>query len=147
MAKTRKNRSSKRKSSIKKSRISTSLKSNSTFVAKLLELNNVVRLYHWNTRSYSAHKATDSLYENLNNHIDSYVETWLGKTDKKIHISNIKLINIGNNKALERYIQQSIQLVLREQGKLNRETDVGLLAILDEVVAELNKFIYLLRLT
>ena len=32
-----------------------------------------IKLYHWNTSSYSTHKATDDLYSKLNEGIDSFV--------------------------------------------------------------------------
>ena len=34
-------------------------------IHKMLEMINVVKLYHWQTQSYSVHKATDKLYEKL----------------------------------------------------------------------------------
>ena len=33
-----------------------------------------IKLYHWNTLSYSTHKATDELYSKLNEGIDTFVE-------------------------------------------------------------------------
>ena len=45
-------------------------KRNAYIVKKFLEMLNMVKLYHWKTRSYSQHKATDELYDRLNKHID-----------------------------------------------------------------------------
>ena len=44
-----------------------------------LNLLNNVKIYHWKTRSYAVHKATDELYEKLNEQIDQFVEVLLGK--------------------------------------------------------------------
>ena len=48
-------------------------------VTMFLQMLNTVKLYHWKTTSYSQHKATDELYSNLNENIDSFVEIMLGK--------------------------------------------------------------------
>ncbi len=39
---------------------------------------NELRLHHWGTKSYSAHKALGKLYEGLDVLIDSFTETYLG---------------------------------------------------------------------
>ena len=61
------------------------------FVRKMLEIPIAVRLFHWKTDSYAAHKATDGLLETLNEIIDKYVETLLGKTHIKISMEKIML--------------------------------------------------------
>ena len=33
-----------------------------------------IKLYHWQTHSYSRHKATDEVIENLDKNIDEFVE-------------------------------------------------------------------------
>jgi hypothetical protein len=35
---------------------------------KFLEILLMVKLYHWKTHSYATHKATDQLYDDLNDH-------------------------------------------------------------------------------
>jgi DNA-binding ferritin-like protein len=59
-------------------------------VAKFLTLLQTVKLYHWKTRSYATHKATDELYSNLNESIDSFVEILLGKFGNRIEMKEIK---------------------------------------------------------
>ena len=44
-----------------------------------LHLRNQIKLYHWQTRVYSRHIATDKTLENLDNAIDTYVEVYIGK--------------------------------------------------------------------
>jgi hypothetical protein len=38
-----------------------------------------IKLYHWQTMSYSRHKATDEVLEKLDALIDRYVEVYMGK--------------------------------------------------------------------
>jgi len=48
-------------------------------VQKFLVLLNTVKLFHWKTTSFAAHKASDELYSSLNSNIDKFVEVLLGK--------------------------------------------------------------------
>ena len=45
----------------------------SHIVKIFLEMLHMVKLYHWRTKSYSQHKATDELYSKLNDKIDKFV--------------------------------------------------------------------------
>ena len=54
----------------------------------------MVKLYHWKTRSYAQHQATDELYLKLNKHIDSFVEVLLGKDERRIKMLE-KRIDLG----------------------------------------------------
>ena len=64
----RKNRMRKTKRNIKKSKLGGNKASK--IVLTFLEFLNMIKLYHWKTRSYSQHKATDELYGRLNENID-----------------------------------------------------------------------------
>ncbi len=119
------------------------------FVRKMLEIPIAVRLFHWKTDSYATHKATDSLLETLNEIIDKYVETLLGKTHIKIHMdnyNNLHIPNLENNAKLEEYIKSIIEFLLEIHKKLDIEKDTDLLNMRDEIIGDLNKFLYLLRL-
>ncbi len=119
------------------------------FVRKMLEIPIAVRLFHWKTDSYATHKATDGLLETLNEIIDKYVETLLGKTHIKIHMdnyNNLHIPNLENNAKLEEYIKSIIEFLLEIHKKLDIEKDTDLLNIRDEIIGDLNKFLYLLRL-
>ena len=61
-------------------------KKEGSIIVKFLETLNLVKLYHWKTRSYAIHKATDELYTKLNLHIDSFVEVLLGKQGNRINL-------------------------------------------------------------
>ena len=53
-------------------------------VTEFLQTLNMIKLYHWKTESYAAHKATDELHEHLSKNIDQFVEVLMGKP---IHVS------------------------------------------------------------
>ena len=78
MRKSLKNRTIRKKRSLKKS------PKKSQIVHVFIELLNIVKLYHWKTTSYAQHKATDELYATLNERVDKFVETMLGKNGSRI---------------------------------------------------------------
>ena len=93
MPKTRKNSRSSRSSSRHTSR-----SSNQNFeqhiVIKFLEVLNIVKLYHWKTYTYATHKSTDEFHQKLEDNIDTFVETLLGKHGDRINLSKVKCISI-----------------------------------------------------
>ena len=49
------------------------------FLTKLFQFQIQIKLYHWNTNSYSNHKATDKLFKKLLEFIDCFIESYMGK--------------------------------------------------------------------
>ena len=47
-------------------------------IQTLLTFQTELRLHHWGTKSYAAHKALGKLYENLDGLIDTFTEAYLG---------------------------------------------------------------------
>lgn len=125
-------------------------------VTAFLTFLNVIKLYHWNTYSYGEHKATDSLYEKMNDHIDKFLEVLLGKetglhpTSGRINIDNmnISIPAIYNREKLAGYIEifKSYLITIEEKDELEIIYNGDLYNIRDEIVADLNEFLYLLTL-
>lgn len=119
------------------------------FVKRMLETTPVIRLYHWKTDSHATHKATDHLLGTLNEIIDKYVETLIGKTNIKLKTSDYNTLTVKtpeNNQGLEKYIHELIDFILEIHKKLDLEKDVDLTNLRDEMIGDLNRFLYLLRL-
>ena len=55
-------------------------------IRDLLQMQNQLRIFHWQTKSYAVHKALGKAYESLNDLIDTFVETALGR--KEVDLSN-----------------------------------------------------------
>lgn len=114
---------------------------------------NTVKLYHWKTISFATHKATDELYGSLNSKIDEFVEVMLGKDElggrtKLLNVHVIKLDTFSNNASFKKQIEiyKSFLLNLSEDPVFSALMNTDLLAIRDEILAEFNKFLYLLTL-
>ncbi len=114
-------------------------------VRVMLQMLNNIKLYHWNTFSYPEHKATDELYSSLGDNIDKFVEILLGKEHSRInlkYIQEIKIHNLNDKKALI----ESINRYKMYLDKMPSSFGSDLLNIRDEILGDLNKFLYLLTL-
>jgi len=109
----------------------------------------MVKLFHWKTHSFATHKATDELYESLNEHIDSFIEVLLGKTGTRINLTqkrSISLVDLNSQASLKARIEQFKKYLvnLNTNKAVTAMTDTDLLNIRDEILGDLNKFLYLL---
>lgn len=118
----------------------------SAIVEHFIEMINTVKLYHWNTHSFSQHKATDELHERLNEHVDKFVEVLLGKKEGRIqHLSErIPLVNKHSKYDFKNKIYQYRDYLISMNSCLDSDRDTDLLNIRDEILADLNQFLYLL---
>lgn len=119
-------------------------KSINNTVHVFIELLNVIKLYHWKTKSFPEHKSTDELYSSLNERIDTFIEVLLGKmqTRPQQSIFRINAYNFSSTKELLRYLAKIKKELLRMNTLFKTESD--LLNIRDEIIADIHKFEYLL---
>ena len=139
---TRKNRS---KKNLQKHAESFTQSSKKDLVKTFLEMLNTIKLYHWSTHSYPEHKATDELYGSLNDHIDSFIEVLLGKDGSRInqieHLSYV-VPAAQNTTEIKKVVEGFKDYMYKFP--LNNQKDSDLANIRDEIVADLNQFLYLL---
>ena len=119
---------------------------NSSLVKQMLELLVMVRLYHWKTHSYAQHKATDELYEKLDNLVDQFVEVLLGKSQTRVSMIDkyLRMYDFDNTQELKDQIFEYRQFLQDMNRVLDPKKDSDLLNIRDEMLANLNQFLYLL---
>ena len=92
MRSTRTNRTNKVSKTMKNKHTSKNKYSHPHIVSMFLQMLNTVKLYHWKTTSFAQHKATDELYSQLNESIDSFVEIMLGKSGSRVNLTGTKTI-------------------------------------------------------
>lgn len=119
--------------------------------AKFLYMLNTIKLYHWKTRSYATHKATDELYSKIGGNIDKFVEVLLGKTEVRTNLvrkKSIPLKDIRSHDEFKREIQgyKKYLVDLNERPGMQTMTNTDLYNIRDEILADLNQFLYLFTL-
>jgi Family of unknown function (DUF5856) len=113
--------------------------------SQLLLMRNQIKLYHWQTRMYADHKATDDVVTALDQKIDTFVEAFMGKYGRPQVSGSIKLHNFTGDAARDFVERQTLYLLTILPKKL-KKTDTDLLNIRDEILAELNKLRYLFTL-
>jgi len=55
------------------------MENTSEIVAGLQELQNQVKYFHWQTKSYAQHQALAKVFDSITELIDTFVETLMGK--------------------------------------------------------------------
>jgi len=135
-----------KKSNTRKNNRSLPKNKKSHIVYIFLEMLNMIKLYHWKTHSYAQHKATDELYSKLNDHIDTFVEVLLGKDQSRIHMveTRIDLLDVRTTKELKERIFEYRQFLTEMNMFFDSSRDSDLLNIRDEILGDLNQFLYLL---
>ena len=113
-----------------------------------MEMLNAVKLYHWNTHSFSQHKATDELHSRLSENVDKFMEVLLGKDASRLkHLDKkIALINARNTTEFKSRIHEYREWFIHMNNCFDSHRDSDLLNIRDEILADLNQFLYLLTL-
>uniref|UniRef100_A0A6C0AZQ9 Uncharacterized protein n=1 Tax=viral metagenome TaxID=1070528 RepID=A0A6C0AZQ9_9ZZZZ len=118
-------------------------------VVKFLEMLNTIKLYHWKTHSYATHKATDKLGSELQDNVDSFVEVLLGKRGDRVNLTKIKHITLKDFDSVGKFKREIIRykeyLVGLDNCKaLKTMSNSDLYNIRDEMLSNLNQFLYLL---
>jgi DNA-binding ferritin-like protein len=118
----------------------------SHIVRVFLEMLNNVKLYHWKTSSYSQHKATDELYERLNTNIDTFVEILLGKDETRIKLlkKQVDLLDTKNTYEFKSRMYEYREFLTEMNTIFDSKKDTDLLNARDEILGDINQFLYLL---
>lgn len=118
----------------------------SHIVKIFIEILNTVKLYHWKTRSFAQHKATDELYAKLNQHIDTFIEVLLGKDESRIRLleNRIELLDASNVLEFKQRIYEYRDFLHSMNTLFHSSRDSDLLNIRDELLGDINQFLYLL---
>ena len=117
--------------------MSTRKNNSQSIIITFLDFLNVVKMYHWNTRSYAEHKATDELYGELGKNIDKFVEIMLA--DKRLPTLKTKIYIINTNRDVFMGKLHKFKSFLL---KIKMAPD--LMNIRDEILTNLDQFIYLM---
>ena len=118
----------------------------SQIVQKFMELLTMIKLYHWKTHSYAQHKATDELYGKLNENIDKFVEVLLGKSKHRVNMleTKMKMYDLDTKSELKEHIFEYRQFLIDMDRCFSPKKDSDLFSIRDDILGDLNQFLYLL---
>ena len=114
-------------------------------VTMFFHMRDQIKLYHWQTRSFVEHKATDDLVAALDTNIDKFVESYMGRygrpyIKKTLPVKNLTVTGIRS------FITKSDEWLASSLPRMLKKTDSDLLNIRDEILAGLNQIKYLFTL-
>jgi DNA-binding ferritin-like protein len=113
----------------------------------LLKLQMNVKLFHWNTKSYANHIASDELYEDLNKNIDRFVEIFLAKNDRMSHNDLITLnLEVLSDEQIVPYLKSASDYITNDDFFRTFSYDYDLQDILTDIIKSLNKAVYLMTI-
>jgi hypothetical protein len=117
------------------------------FIIKLVQLKNQFKFLHWQTFSYSKHKAYDQVQEDLDELIDEFVETMMGKYGRPEFPAEFAIMFQDINRlSMQNFLDNTIEFFLDMSNELDPSLDSDLLNIRDEMMGTINKLKYLLTL-
>lgn len=122
------------------------MENTSEIVAGLQELQNQVKYFHWQTKSYAQHQALGGVFDSITDLIDTFVETLMGKYGRpstkgqKFEMFDFEDVDI------EEWTNGVCDLLISFSDVLDDSQDTDLLNVRDEMLGEFNKLKYLLTL-
>jgi len=127
----------------------------SNLIITFLTISNQIKLYHWQTKIHPRHVATDKYFNKINELIDKFIETLMGRIIIENKNLNYRVLVANNNKIiLENYNDGNAFIFLSnikdylESNIVNEiiKKSSDLQNIRDEMLAETNQLGYLFSL-
>lgn len=113
------------------------------FLSCLEGYHQIIRQKHWSTTSYAKHKLTDEIDESILEYEDRIAECVMGILNTKFEIGELKTL-IPRAKKLEEVISELHNDTIEFKKKIEEEIIYsGLVNILDDLIADNNKWNYL----
>lgn len=119
-------------------------------VDALLTFQQQIQLYHWSTKIYARHSASDQLYKDFSELIDRFVETMQGHFELSYARKRIDVVKLPDNHAIP-YLKEMADFLTNDLSKFfmeqPRPQEMSDLAnIRDEMLASVRRAIYLFTL-
>jgi len=114
----------------------------------LLTLRNQLKLYHWQTKSYARHVAVDKILEQLDGHIDTFVEVYMGKYGRPKLTGTegvLKIQNLTDTGAMS-YCKSAVTHLQNQLVKGLKADDSDLINLRDEMLAAVHQLLFLFSL-
>ena len=111
-------------------------------------MRDTLKLYHWRTTCYARHKATDELLSALEPLIDQFVEIYSGRYRRPSYLSfETRVFQLDDAAALERLKRYAQYLRADLVAHVDPSVDTDLITVRDEMLAALNRAVYLYALS
>lgn len=116
---------------------------------KMVLFRTQIKLYHFQTNSYSGHKASDQLITQFDLLFDQFWEGYQGSRNKRIKLNEsngkLSLYNLNSDKEVKKLCENMKHILRNEITQfINQSKDSDLFNIRDEILAAINTFLYLI---
>ena len=118
---------------------------NANLIGTLFNIRDQVKLYHWQTSSFAQHKATDELVKSLDEHIDKFVESYMGTYGRPNIGKTIPVKNL-TSQGMKAYLRKTRSYLVKVLPTKVSPQDTDLLAIRDDLMADVDQAMYLFTL-
>lgn len=104
-----------------------------------------VKMFHWATSSYSIHKALDDFHSTLSDHVDTFVEVYIGRF-KRQPIKTFKITTeaTSDTSKLLQFLEAERETIRKMHTQFAKNSELQ--NILDEMMSSFNQTIYLIHL-
>jgi hypothetical protein len=107
-----------------------------------------VKLFHWSTMSYAKHVALDSLHGSLSSKVDAFVECYIGKYNKQpLKSFTVQTKAVTDTSGLEKFLNAVCDQLTAMHKAFDKEKAPELSNILEEMMAEIDRTMYLCKLS
>ena len=107
---------------------------------------NQIRMYHWKTKLFPRHKATDDYLEVIDPIIDTVIEALQGSRDFRISDSfTVQFKSLTDTNATG-YLKEHKRWLISELLTLLAKHESDILNLRDELLAAINRLLYLFTL-
>jgi len=129
----------------------------SEIICKIIQTRDILQIYHWNTKSYARHKASDDLVQELTSQMDKFVEVYMGiNKDSNVTINKKITLKSYNDTQISTCLVDLLNyledLTLESRDKTylrksKKRVTSDLLNIRDDMMNEIHKTLYLFTLS
>lgn len=106
-----------------------------------------LKIYHWQTKSYSRHIASDSLVDDISNKMDKFIEVMQGNRGKRLSLPNNKyFLKNQTDSNITKVLKDFKDWLILELPCFLDKTDTDLINIRDDMLVDINKGLYLFTL-
>lgn len=109
-------------------------------------MSTTIKTYHWQTTKYARHIATDTLHTTLLPLIDQFVEVYIGRYRRPKYTGFRLNVQVLTDDTIVTTVQKYIDFLKNDVSAILDPNDTDLLNIRDEMLAALNKTLYLFTL-
>ena len=111
-------------------------------IISFLTIQSNIKLYHWMTKSYPRHKASDELYEKMDKLLDRFVETYIGRYQRPSMTTVSITMQCMSDAEMNKYLKSTVKMF--DNMKI---TESDLVNLKDETISTLNQALYLFTLS